>query len=285
MTTCTRSKTASHEHAAAVRGCHATARRKYVVRKPRSSARARRGVARRGSQRDGEIEPDSPRRGTAAARARQGRARTAGACRRRPRSRSRATAGARAWFLEQGHRRCDVLARYRASCTRAGAVPVLGTAKARDARARRLIGRLAMVARRAAQCPGRRWGEPAWRTDRTPSCGRRSSARRVASGASRQLAAAGGGTMMRDLIAREVRRGLIEPDRADGVLDQLALHDVAEESAAIAKIVAHWLTFAPLLLIAAVPAAALLAMDGAALARAEMALAVGTPGLASLAVA
>jgi heme exporter protein B len=78
---------------------------------------------------------------------------------------------------------------------------------------------------------------------------------------------------------------LIEPDRADGVLDQLALHDVAEESAAIAKIVAHWLTFAPLLLIAAVPAAALLAMDGAALARAEMALAVGTPGLASLAVA
>jgi heme exporter protein B len=78
---------------------------------------------------------------------------------------------------------------------------------------------------------------------------------------------------------------LIEPDRADGVLDQLALLDVAEESAAIAKIVAHWLTFAPLLLIAAVPAAALLAMDGAALARAEMALAVGTPGLASLAVA
>ena len=62
---------------------------------------------------------------------------------------------------------------------------------------------------------------------------------------------------------------LIEPDRADGVLDQLALHGVAEESAAIAKIVAHWLTFAPLLLIAAVPAAALLAMDGAALARAE----------------
>jgi len=78
---------------------------------------------------------------------------------------------------------------------------------------------------------------------------------------------------------------LIEPDRADGVLDQLALHGVAEESAAIAKIVAHWLTFAPLLLIAAVPAAALLAMDGAALARAEMALAVGTPGLASLALA
>ena len=58
---------------------------------------------------------------------------------------------------------------------------------------------------------------------------------------------------------------LIEPDRADGVLDQLALHGLAEESVAAAKIVAHWLTFAPLLLIAAVPASALLAMDGAAL--------------------
>src|SRR5689334_3975305 len=46
---------------------------------------------------------------------------------------------------------------------------------------------------------------------------------------------------------------LIEPDRADGVLDQLALHGMAEESVAVAKIVAHWLTFAPLLLIAAVP--------------------------------
>ena len=61
---------------------------------------------------------------------------------------------------------------------------------------------------------------------------------------------------------------LVEPDRADGVLDQLALHGLAEESVAFAKIVAHWLTFAPLLLIAAIPAAALLAMDGPALARA-----------------
>jgi heme exporter protein B len=78
---------------------------------------------------------------------------------------------------------------------------------------------------------------------------------------------------------------LIEPDRADGVLDQLALHGVAEESLASAKIVAHWLTFAPLLLIAAVPASGLLAMDGVSLARTEVALAVGTPALASLAVA
>ncbi len=78
---------------------------------------------------------------------------------------------------------------------------------------------------------------------------------------------------------------LIEPDRADGVLDQLALHGLAEESVAGAKIVAHWLTFAPLLLIATVPASALLAMDGPSLARTEVALALGTPGLAALAVA
>jgi heme exporter protein B len=78
---------------------------------------------------------------------------------------------------------------------------------------------------------------------------------------------------------------LIEPDRADGVLDQLTLHGVTEEAVAAAKIASHWLTFGPLLLIAAVPASALLAMDGAALARSELALAIGTLGLAALAVA
>lgn len=77
---------------------------------------------------------------------------------------------------------------------------------------------------------------------------------------------------------------LIEPDRADGVLDQLALHGLAEESVAFAKIAAHWLTFAPLLLIAAVPASVLVAMDGRSLARTEAALAIGTPALAALAV-
>lgn len=78
---------------------------------------------------------------------------------------------------------------------------------------------------------------------------------------------------------------LIEPDRADGVLDQLAVRGCAEESVAAAKIVAHWLTFAPLLLAAALPASVLLGMDGSALARTELALAIGTPGLAALTVA
>jgi heme exporter protein B len=78
---------------------------------------------------------------------------------------------------------------------------------------------------------------------------------------------------------------LVEPDRADGVLDQLALHGVADESVAAAKIAGHWLTFAPPLLLAALPAGALLGLDGEALTRVLLALAIGTPGLAALAVA
>ena len=78
---------------------------------------------------------------------------------------------------------------------------------------------------------------------------------------------------------------LVEPDRASGMLDQLALHGAADEIVALAKILAHWLTFAPLLLVAAIPAAALLGMDEASLGRAWIALLVGTPGLAALAVA
>jgi len=78
---------------------------------------------------------------------------------------------------------------------------------------------------------------------------------------------------------------LFEPDRSDGILDQLAVHGMAEESVGLAKIVAHWLTFAPLLLLAAIPASALLAMDSDSLARTELALLIGTPALAALAVA
>jgi heme exporter protein B len=78
---------------------------------------------------------------------------------------------------------------------------------------------------------------------------------------------------------------LVEPDRAHGTLDQLKLHGLAEESVAAAKIAAHWLSFAPLLLLAALPASVLLGMDQAALLRAGIALAIGTPGLAALAVA
>jgi heme exporter protein B len=78
---------------------------------------------------------------------------------------------------------------------------------------------------------------------------------------------------------------LVEPDRADGVLDQLSLAGISEEGVATAKIAGHWVTFGPLLLIAAVPASVLVGLDGPALVRALVALAIGTPALAALAVA
>ncbi|AGH50581.1 cytochrome c-type biogenesis protein CcmB [Sphingomonas sp. MM-1] len=102
----------------------------------------------------------------------------------------------------------------------------------------------------------------------------------------RLLAATGGGALwMAALLAAllPVDR-LLAPDAEAGVLDQLALRGISEEAVALAKLAAHWLAFGPPLLIAALPAAALLKLDGATLARLEMGLALGTPGLAALAL-
>ena len=78
---------------------------------------------------------------------------------------------------------------------------------------------------------------------------------------------------------------LVEPDRADGMLDQLRLHGVAEESVAFAKIAGHWLSFGPLLVLAAFPASALLGLGPEPLKRVLVSLLIGTPGLAALSVA
>jgi heme exporter protein B len=78
---------------------------------------------------------------------------------------------------------------------------------------------------------------------------------------------------------------LVEPDRANGTLDQLAIAGVPEETIGAAKIAGHWLTFGPLLLIAAVPGSVMVGLDGPALGRCLVALAIGTPALAALAVA
>ena len=77
---------------------------------------------------------------------------------------------------------------------------------------------------------------------------------------------------------------LVEPDRANGVLDQLTIRGISEETVGAAKVAAHWLTFGPLLLIAALPGSFILGIAPAALGRTLVALAVGTPGLAALAV-
>jgi heme exporter protein B len=77
---------------------------------------------------------------------------------------------------------------------------------------------------------------------------------------------------------------LIAPDAESGVLDQLAVRGVSEESVATAKFVAHWLSFGPPLMIATLPAAALLRLDGAQLLAVELGLLLGTPALAALGV-
>jgi heme exporter protein B len=78
--------------------------------------------------------------------------------------------------------------------------------------------------------------------------------------------------------------GLIAPDVDSGVLDQLAVRGLSEEAVGAAKMVAHWLGFGPPLMLAAIPGAALLGLDGPTLGRLEAGLAIGTPGLAALAL-
>ena len=78
---------------------------------------------------------------------------------------------------------------------------------------------------------------------------------------------------------------LVEPDRAGGVLDQLFLRGIADESVAAAKIAGHWLAFGPLLLASTLIGALLLGVSAAQLPTLLLALAVGSLGLAALAVA
>ena len=78
---------------------------------------------------------------------------------------------------------------------------------------------------------------------------------------------------------------LIEPDRADGVLDQLFVRGVADETVAATKIAGHWLAFGPLLLASAVIGALLLRLPPTQLPGLLIALAIGSLGFAALAVA
>jgi heme exporter protein B len=77
---------------------------------------------------------------------------------------------------------------------------------------------------------------------------------------------------------------LFADDAHGGTLDQLALRGIGEESVVVARLAAHWLGFALPLLVATLPAAALLNLDGATLARLAIGLALGTPALAALGV-
>jgi heme exporter protein B len=75
---------------------------------------------------------------------------------------------------------------------------------------------------------------------------------------------------------------LVAPDRDAGVLDQFALRGVSDEAVALAKLIAHWLGFGPPLMLAALPAAALLKLDASTVVSLELGLALGTPALAAL---
>ncbi len=77
---------------------------------------------------------------------------------------------------------------------------------------------------------------------------------------------------------------LIEPDRELGLFDQWALRGIAEEWIIAVRVLAHWLSFAPALMLAALPAAALLGLDGRVIAIVELGLLAGTPGLAAVGV-
>ena len=102
----------------------------------------------------------------------------------------------------------------------------------------------------------------------------------------RLLARVGGGALwVTALLAAllPVER-LVAADLDQGVLDQLHLRGITDEAVAAAKIAGHWLGFAPPLLIAALPASALLRIEGDMLMRLVAGLAIGTPGLAALAV-
>lgn len=77
---------------------------------------------------------------------------------------------------------------------------------------------------------------------------------------------------------------LVEPDLELGLFDQWALRGISEEAVIAVRVVAHWLSFGPPLMLAALPAAALLGLDGERLAIVELGLLAGTPGLAALGV-
>ena len=77
---------------------------------------------------------------------------------------------------------------------------------------------------------------------------------------------------------------LVEPDIEGGQFDQWALRGMSEEIVIAVRVLAHWLSFGPPLMLAALPAAALLGIDEPTLRTVELGLLAGTPGLAALGV-
>lgn len=75
---------------------------------------------------------------------------------------------------------------------------------------------------------------------------------------------------------------LVAQDIELGTFDQLRLRGVTEEAMMAVRLLAHWLSFGPPLILAAFPAAALLALDRESLHLLLLGLLAGTPGLAAI---
>lgn len=75
---------------------------------------------------------------------------------------------------------------------------------------------------------------------------------------------------------------LVAQDIELGTFDQLKLRGLTEEVMMAVRLLAHWLSFGPPLIIAAFPAAALLNLDNPALHLLLIGLLAGTPGLAAI---
>lgn len=75
---------------------------------------------------------------------------------------------------------------------------------------------------------------------------------------------------------------LVTNDIELGFFDQLRLRGLTEEMMMAVRLLAHWLSFGPPLIVATFPAAALLAIDGPTLQLLLLGLLAGTPGLAAI---
>jgi len=75
---------------------------------------------------------------------------------------------------------------------------------------------------------------------------------------------------------------LVARDIALGFFDQLRLRGATEEAMMAVRLLAHWLSFGPPLLLATFPAAALLKIEGESFSILLLGLLAGTPGLAAI---
>ncbi|AOL94205.1 heme exporter protein CcmB [Porphyrobacter sp. LM 6] len=75
---------------------------------------------------------------------------------------------------------------------------------------------------------------------------------------------------------------LVARDIELGFFDQLKLRGMAEEAMMAVRLLAHWLSFGPPLLLATFPAAALLKIEGETFDILLLGLLAGTPGLAAI---